>query len=562
MPKLHPALLGLALACAPEAPVPMPTPDLDLGVPDLGELDLGVPEMDAGPSVQPTFTPTATWSACALNDIQGAPEAECARVLVPARWSEPTGPTIELFVKRWPLLERPSQAVWLLSGGPGESAKRWTERAPAMIQGLPEAQLYMLDHRGTGRSSRLTCPAQEDADSEGGNDITEAEWPGCLQHLDATWGSTLEGFSTTEAAHDLGQLIALTRTSSVIVFGESYGTYWLWRYLHLYPAQADGAMMNSLANPGFSFTTYNKDADEVGHALLDLCAEDPDCAMRLPAPREALSQAFESPCPLALEAGLDRARLQRSLFAMLQFGAPDLDLRAGIPALIYRLSQCRPQDRAAFQTFASLFGPSEPSRAPFEERESSEVLHHHVSLSELWIPDASSESQAEILERVRFAVPTLELEALQDRWPTYAKDPLADTFPQTSTPLAMFHGTLDAATAYKRAIAARARYPAQAFITVPGAPHGAIGAERTVDQSLCTVLMAMGFVTAPDRGVDSSCLENIAPVPLEPGFQISQLLFGSLDPWGDTLGAGAEAPQALRERFRRRLRALRAASRL
>src|SRR4051812_25756632 len=79
--------------------------------------------------------------------------------------------------------------------------------------------------------------------------------------------------------------------------------------------------------------------------------------------------------------------------------------------------------------------------------------------------------------------------------------------------------------------------PHQTFITVPGAPHGALGGEPWDKPSApCSVQIATAFVKDPAAPIDAWCFAGVAPVTFEPDGATSVSFFGTSDPWGDTMG--------------------------
>ena len=129
------------------------------------------------------------WSPCPVSsDESFGGGAECATIKVPLDWSDPDGPKIDFFVKRLPAVMQPSRGqLWFLNGGPGYSGADYDNFAKAQT-----IDLYLPDHRGTGRSSRLGCPTYESDESEGGFNLSQAELPGCVDELIATCDGALE----------------------------------------------------------------------------------------------------------------------------------------------------------------------------------------------------------------------------------------------------------------------------------------------------------------------------------------------------------------------------------
>lgn len=326
------------------------------------------------------------WAPCPLFvDQPDGPVAECATFDVPLRWSEPSGPTIGVFVQRLRGVGPIRGQLWLLEGGPGGSGADFDEWMEELHELDPSLDLYAVDHRGVGRSTRLDCPAQETAASDWGISIAPGEAAACRDALVARWGEDLGEFSATAAARDLGRLIELAEQPGQerFVYGVSYGTYWAHRYLELFPAQADGVVLDSIAPPGIDFVTYDHDFDRVGQDFLALCAADATCSSKLgPDPWATLGALSTSlaggHCPVLQQTwGLDATALPTVLAALLMSPIT----RTYLPATVYRLQRCDAGDVSAIDPMLELlFGQETTS---YYDTLSSDALFYNVALSEL-----------------------------------------------------------------------------------------------------------------------------------------------------------------------------------
>ena len=110
-----------------------------------------------------------------------------------------------------------------VSGIQAASTQGRTQRAhaastrPSMRAAIAKAKtidLYLPDHRGTGRSARLACPTAETASSPGGTQISDGELPGCVESMKSTWGDKLASFNITNAARDVGEFIRAQRETA------------------------------------------------------------------------------------------------------------------------------------------------------------------------------------------------------------------------------------------------------------------------------------------------------------------------------------------------------------
>ena len=209
--------------------------------------------------------------------------AECATIQVPLSHDDPGGEKIETFVKRFrPPGGKSKRALWMLQGGPGGSGYVYEGLSEAFATRYPDVDYYMPDHRGTGKSTKVTCSAQGD-DTPSGFLIEEPEWPGCIEEVKAQWGDRLGRFNITGAARDLGLWIERTRQPEqpVFVLGVSYGTTWAQRYLQLFPAQVDGVVLDSVAPPGMMLSDQDKDQNQVAQVFMEFCGANEFCSSKL-----------------------------------------------------------------------------------------------------------------------------------------------------------------------------------------------------------------------------------------------------------------------------------------
>jgi pimeloyl-ACP methyl ester carboxylesterase len=172
---------------------------------------------------------------------------------MPLDWAVPSADLISVFASRRPAIEQPAKVqLWLLAGGPGGSGDSYSTYVDQLAKELPDHDLYVLEHRGVGESTRVGCPDQESTTSEGGVGITASEWPACLEAVERSWGNKLSHFTTTADARDLKRFIELTRApgQKVFVYGASYGTTRALRLLQVDPAGVDGVILDSVVSPG------------------------------------------------------------------------------------------------------------------------------------------------------------------------------------------------------------------------------------------------------------------------------------------------------------------------
>jgi len=482
-----------------------------------------------------------SWSPCTLDTSRGE-SADCATVKVPYRWDAPDdSTTVDVFVKRYrPKGAEPRGSVWLLQGGPGASGKAMDAVGPYMTSLGAPMVFYTIDQRGTGRSSRLGCPEQEAADSTGGRAITSEEWPACIASMKARWSPGLEGFSVTNTARDLGELISTLRAPNerVFVYGVSYGTYLANRYMQLYPDQASGVILDSIAGVNDTFTHSDLAFDAVVHRYFDECGKDAACSKRLGVDPwktfgDVLGRLDAGSCSAATQAGLTRP-IVRHLFASLAYS---WDARILMPALVHRLDRCGDQDAPVFTRLGELLSQplGEEGLQAF-----SMPLANHIGLSELWDEPSPAVSAlaAEESETLVSNGVGASMGALHDAWPRLPHDRFHGAWAKTATPILMLAGDLDPATPLDEQEPARAAFAGahQTFVTVPRASHAIVANSpvTTAGAPGCGADLLAQFLREPASTLDASCVDRIAPLSFESaGATTTMVYLGTTDLWGD-----------------------------
>ncbi|XXX73353.1 alpha/beta fold hydrolase [Sorangium sp. So ce134] len=489
------------------------------------------------------------WTPCSLLTDGTGEDAECAEIPVPLHWDQPEGKTITFFVKRKLAAAQPSRGqLWLLNGGPGYSGADFEPLVQFLAGVDPTLDLYMPDHRGTGRSSRLGCADGETPESEAGSYLTDAEMAACLPSIKAALGDDIQGFTVSNAARDVGEIIARTRApgGEVIVFGGSYGSIWGHRYLQLYPDQPTAVSLTALA-----VNSHLSDLEiwlnDLGQRYMALCGADAFCSDKLGADpwatmTETLDAFDEGACPEVAALGYDRPLFQ-VLFAQFfyQWAARPL-----IPALIYRLDRCAPADVAAFTHLAELLLAPLPEPLPPTQRFYSPVLRNNITLSELWAdpPPSLAEVNA-FLAEANVALGLMDdAAAIRESWPLYTPDAYAGQWAATSVPLLLLQGELDfIPSAIPEAVESHFTGPNQTFVMLPRAPHTLESPTGSTGGS-CDLEILLQFLADPEAPLDTSCTEEILPLEFSVVPALSAAYLGTEDAWEGDPGAERRAPHA------------------
>lgn len=221
-------------------------------------------------SAMPQFTP----HPCAAE--LAAAGARCGTVTVPENRAHPERRSIGLNLIVLPATaERRLPPVFDIEGGPGLADTKnvgfYVTDGSAYRE---HRDVVLLDQRGTGKSHPLSCP-------ELSNPGYQPLYPAaavtrCRRSLEAD--ADLTQYGTAAAVEDLDAVRAALGYDQLDLYGQSYGTTLILRYLATYPKRVHAAMMMSVAPPSKMPPRYHAaTADQALRLLSAECAADPAC---------------------------------------------------------------------------------------------------------------------------------------------------------------------------------------------------------------------------------------------------------------------------------------------
>lgn len=516
-----PALLLLALclpACSDDASSSASQPAADSGTPEDATSDVPFHPDAADASEDGSSLPALAWVPCEDNGNVW-PDAECTEAPVPYRHDEAGGKTIPVFVKRVRATSVRRGQLWLIEGGPGPSGADYLEPQHADVPSLfPDLDVYVLDHRGTGPSI-LACP-----DNDANAQTNPSKFLGaCFDEMELQWGPRMAGFSVTEAARDLGYLIAATRApgDQVYVYGRSYGTALVTRYLQIHPDQASGVVLDSYLTPETDLARNDADYDAVAKAYFEGCAADAECKAHLTdAPwafvGSVLAKLENGHCAdLATKMG-SSTPLPMLFRALLGGLMKTFEMRAAAAPIVYRFDRCLADDVTAIVKFFKSYQPKHaPPHTLFPSpRYASWVLMDHITFSELTLQEVTP---AEML--ARFEAGYASSAIISDyynyyaAWRRYEPDAYWKKWPETSIPVLVLQGEMDPATPAAAAALAKTHFSGehQWYVSIPRASHVTVLSSPMTDGTHCGSKIFEQFVKDPAATLDVSCTQQVLP---------------------------------------------------
>lgn len=459
------------------------------------------------------------WTSCPKGF-----QERCARLDVPLNRRAKDSEHIEVMIsKRAAKRKVPEAQLWLLMGGPGNSADLFEYQGTLdkFALALPGVDIYTIEHRGVGESTKLECP--------NGDPSTPQEIEACVSALNEQYDGQLTAFSTTEAAQDVEYALSLTRNEEIpqFLYGVSYGTYLAQRYLTLYPDGVAGVILDSVVLPSQKLNAYDSQTDVIAQRIAALCAKDSACSEKLGADpwsvvEDVVARVEQGHCP---EAGVQDF-LGPALAAYLTV----IDLREVVLPLIYRLDRCEPDDAIAMQNSLAYLETTAP-----DVSRTGNVLRMNVVVSELWDHGASEAEMLGACDGATLCPGVGPLVAPFVRsWPTYT-DPLTGQWPRTNTPILTMNGNLDAQTPIEMAVQIQEHYDGkyQYFVEFEEGPHGLVDWTPVTDPEAptCGAQVVADFVTDPRQRPNTGCLEAMVGMDVVGNSQKATAILGMTDMW-------------------------------
>lgn len=104
---------------------------------------------------------TSVWNCRAALDWVQCPQGQsgndCAYLKLPLAPLDPSLGEVTAFIRRFYTLSPTDKAIFMIAGGPGDSAESFSGGASYFISQDPTATVYLIDQRGVGLSSGVTC---------------------------------------------------------------------------------------------------------------------------------------------------------------------------------------------------------------------------------------------------------------------------------------------------------------------------------------------------------------------------------------------------------------------
>jgi len=224
---------------------------------------------------------------CRISAGPGYPgiKARCGTMLRPENPADPDSPEIEIRVAVVPALNLSPEndPIVPIAGGPGQgSVEFYSIYAGAFEPVRRDRDILLVDQRGTGESSRMDCPIDDDAllfEGEFSLDDTVQFITECLETLphDPRY------FSTSVAVTDLEAIRKALGYTALNIYGVSYGTRVAQHFARRYPDSTRTVVIDGVVPPQIALgPEIATESQRAVDRILARCVEDATCNERFP----------------------------------------------------------------------------------------------------------------------------------------------------------------------------------------------------------------------------------------------------------------------------------------
>ncbi|WP_435824029.1 alpha/beta hydrolase [Actinoplanes missouriensis] len=247
------------------------------------------PAQGVPPRIRSGGPPAIHWEPCPEDE-----KAQCGTMRVPADWSAPYGPSIELTLARRPAGD-PSRRIGVLMvnpGGPGASAVNQaldTEYFGDEVE--RRFDIVGIDPRGVGRSAPILC-AQDLVDAKPSPlAATEAEFGQLATYnrrlaadCESRSGPVFHHAGTGNVVRDMDAARIALGEERISFYGASYGSLIGQLYAEKYPDRLRALVLDSVMDHSADLAAFAgrtaESAQDSFDEFVTWCARDEQCALR------------------------------------------------------------------------------------------------------------------------------------------------------------------------------------------------------------------------------------------------------------------------------------------
>ncbi len=439
-------------------------------------------------------TSSIVWTACGTF--------ECAAVPVPIDYGAPTGPSINIALKRVKATNPNAKSILINPGGPSGSGIELVENFPTLFTPSVRADFHIIgfDPRGVRQSAALPCGSTRDRDARTGQQYIAAIKDACFNRAP----DLVKSISTANTARDLDLIRAALGEEKLNYYGISYGTYLGLVYADLFPTRVGRFIIDSAVDPKLRAIELTVGQYAVyEQVLLDFmarCEASRDCPFRpgsLARYDKLLNQLAQRPVQS------DRYSIGRSGLESITLNL----IRGGQEPLLARaLTEFENRNGSSINEIVTLFDSGLPDINDLISDPDSDGMYFQVACSEGFHPSASPDSPNAKLALFNSVAPRFLFSSTgaagSQVCPFWGQqvDRRPQPQPRPGVPPILFTGSkLDSVTPIVWTRTVASQWPGSVLVEIPGSAHGA------TLRSACLTAVASTFILTGQLPPSSAC---------------------------------------------------------
>lgn len=393
-----------------------------------------------------------------------------------------------------------------IAGGPGQSSIQfYASFSQAFANVRREREILLIDQRGTGQSSRMDCPVDDDlVEGQYSAELTIEYTNECLQQLpfDPRF------FTTSIAVTDLEAIREALGYPSLNLYGVSYGSRVAQHFARRFPSSTRTIILDGVVPPQVSLgPEIATESQKAIDRILERCTEDSACGEAFPNIKatfaKVLADLKRSPVTIDIPHP-NTGRIERTVFGQ-------SELAVAVRLLAYHPHSIALLPLLIHEAGAGNFVPlgSQFMMTMIAMRDTLSLGMHNAIMCTEDVPhyDATAIDHASIAASYMGAMQLKALEAICSVWPAGPIDPGFKTPLSTDLPVLLMSGDADPITP--------PRYAEMASVGLQNARH-LVGKHQGHGQIAvgCNRRLVAAFVdTADPDAVDADCLERSFVMP-------------------------------------------------
>ena len=445
-----------------------------------------------------------TLAPCHVDKIER--QVLCGTLSVPQDYQHPTATHINLNVTVLPAFNNSQNKspMLFLAGGPGQAATTLASVIQSShYEVLKNRDIILIDQRGTGKSSPLTC---EDIEETGTYGLISSDYdmPKLVSACLGDITQDLSQFSSQNAIRDFDAVRQALGHEKVNLYGGSYGTRAALIYMRMFPETLSAVVLDAVSPIETPIGLFGQSSARAFNLMIKDCKADLACFTAFPnleTQFKALLKRVEDN-PISITISHPRLTVptvlkvdREKLISTVRFQLYSPRTRVLTPFVISEA------EKGNYLPFSGMLALSEFGL------EINTPLMMNIVCSEDIPRISAQQSFNDSNNNFGQGLSLQGFKRVCDHWPTYKINSAFEQPVISDIPTLILSGRLDPVTPPSNGETVHSNLSNSAHIVVENTAHIVAG-------NGCSGKIIAGFLDdkQPDL-VDGSCLENIPPMP-------------------------------------------------